>query len=115
MYIHHFIGPLAHTLHCMCHSSFTYILNTYLYKETNTALVFRTLMSDHNPADVSIVPCQSSMPDTAERQSRTTIITKKTTIISKTFKEEEFINDQWVTTDEYQVLHQNKVFLGFMV
>ncbi|XP_065913557.1 serine-rich adhesin for platelets-like isoform X2 [Dysidea avara] len=63
----------------------------------------QTLISEvHNVADVSIVPCQSSVPDTAERQSRTTIVTKKTTIILKTFKEEEFINDQWVTTDEYQ-------------
>ena len=71
----------------------------------------RTLISEvHNVADVSIVPCQSSVPDTAERQSRTTIVTKKTTIILKTFKEEEFINDQWVTTDEYQVLYHDRMY-----
>ena len=75
---------------------------------SNKIFSSRTLLSEfNNPADVSIVPCQSSIPDTAERESRTIIITKKTTVISKSFKEEELINDQWVTTDEYQVLYRS--------
>lgn len=38
-----------------------------------------------------------------ERHSRTTIYTTVTTITKKKFTEEQLVNDQWVTTDEYQV------------
>ena len=42
--------------------------------------------------------------DCTERHSRTTIYTTKTVIIKKSYIEEQMINNQWVTTDEYQVM-----------
>ena len=50
--------------------------------------------------------------DHIERHSRTTIYTIKTVIIKKSYIEEQMINDQWVTTDEYQVnYHTNGWYL----
>lgn len=41
--------------------------------------------------------------DHTERHSRTTIYTTVTVVTKKRFIEEQMVNDQWVTTDEYQV------------
>ena len=53
-----------------------------------------------------------------ERHSRTTIYTTKTVIVKKKFIEEQMVNDQWVTTDEYQVnqiSHISIIYVGIYI
>ena len=52
---------------------------------------------------LTVIWIVSNAYDCTERHSRTTIYTTKTLVVKKRFIEEQLVNDQWVTTDEYQV------------